>query len=302
MSARPLVTIQLCTYNRRRLLGRVLDALFHQDADPDSYEVVLVDDGSTDGSYESIIARASPPCMFSVVRQPNGGLALGRNAGIARSRGEIVLFMDDDVLATPSLVRAHAAFHRDHPDAIGRGVAINVSSFDALPTPVYSLRNYSGAYFWTTNVSVPRALLDDAGGFDERFREYGWEDLELGFRLRRMGVASVLIREAVVFHFKPPAQPEQFSNMARQARAQARTAQQFLAKHPHWRVALATGNLAPVVWWSRVARASGWPALLHSVAGVGRHQTAVPIGVRRWAANRFARAEYFDELWRKRTS
>src|SRR5579863_4527353 len=120
--------------------------------------------------------------MFSVVRQPNGGLARGRNAGIARARGEIVLFMDDDVLATPSLVRAHAAFYRDHPSAIGRGVAINVSSFDALPAPVYSLRNYSGAYFWTTNVSVPRALLDDAGGFDERFREYGWEDLELGFR------------------------------------------------------------------------------------------------------------------------
>jgi glycosyltransferase involved in cell wall biosynthesis len=80
------MTVQMCTYNRRALLGRVLAALFDQDLDPSAYEIVLVDDGSTDGSYEEVIARLSPPCALHVVRQQNAGLARGRNVGIARAR------------------------------------------------------------------------------------------------------------------------------------------------------------------------------------------------------------------------
>jgi glycosyltransferase involved in cell wall biosynthesis len=298
--SRPLVSVQLCTYNRRPLLGRVLDALFHQDLDADAYEIVLVDDGSTDGTYEEVLARLAPPCAFHLVRQHNAGLARGRNVGVERGRGEIVLFMDDDVLATPGLLSAHVRFHRTHPRAICRGVAINVASFDHLPPPAYSLRNYSGAYFWTTNVSVPHTLIHEAGGFDERFSEYGWEDLELGFRLRCMNVQSILERDAVVYHYKPALDPDQFSRIARQARAQARTAKQFLEKHPHWRVALATGQLAPLLWWSRAARRSGWSALLERMAQPGRARTALPVELRRWAAQRLARAEYYDELWHRR--
>ncbi|MDQ6767735.1 MAG: glycosyltransferase family 2 protein [Candidatus Eremiobacteraeota bacterium] len=293
---RPLISVQLCTYNRRALLGRVLDALFHQELEPDDYEIVLVDDGSNDGSYEQVLKNLKPTCALHIVRQRNAGLAAARNAGIERARGSIILFMDDDVLATPGLLKAHLRFHATHANSICRGVAINVESFDALPPPVYSVRNYSGAYFWTTNVSVPLALVIGAGRFDERFREYGWEDLELGFRLRRQGVPSVLAPDAVVYHHKPQRAPEQFAGMARQARAQARTAMQFLDKHPHWRIALATGQIAPMLWWSRLARRSGWPALLRRIAAPDAVRSAVPMGLRRWAAHRLARSDYFDEL------
>jgi glycosyltransferase involved in cell wall biosynthesis len=296
MEKRPRLSVQLCTYNRRPLLARVLKALFHQDLDPGAYEIVLVDDGSTDGSYEDVLARLSPPCAFYLVRQQNAGLARGRNAGLLRARGEIVLFMDDDVIATPQLLGAHLRFHETHERTIGRGVAINVSSLAHLPPPQYSLRNYSGAYFWTTNVSVARSLIDEAGGFDERFSEYGWEDLELGFRLRAMKVPSILARDAVVYHYKPAPTPEQFSGIARQARAQARTAKQFLDKHPHWRVALATGQIGPLLWWSRAAKSAGWPALLERVARPGQAHSALPAVLRRWAAQRLARAQYYDEL------
>jgi len=293
---RPLITVQLCTYNRRALLGRVLEALFHQDLDPKDYEIILVDDGSNDGTYEEILRNVRPTCAFHLIRQPNAGLARGRNVGIERARGEIILFMDDDVLATPGLLSAHVRFHREHRRTICRGVAINVESFDNLPPPKYSLRHYSGAYFWTTNVSVPRELLSETRGFDERFREYGWEDLELGFRLRCKGVPSLLARDAIVYHFKPPLVPAQFARAARQARSQARTARQFFAKHPHWRIALATGMLAPLLWWSTVARHAGWPAMLDRIASPGQDHNRWPIGLRRWAAQRFARSEYFDEL------
>jgi glycosyltransferase involved in cell wall biosynthesis len=296
----PLITVQLCTYNRRALLGRVMAALFAQDLDPDDYEIVLVDDGSSDGTYESVISMLRPTCALTVVRQRNGGLARGRNAGIARARGEYIMFMDDDVLATPGLLRGHLRCHQAHARAICRGGVINVTSFDALPPARYSWRNYSGAYFWTTNVSVPRTLLQEAGGFDERFREYGWEDLDLGLRLRHMGVPSILAKDALVYHYKPPLAPAGFSGMARQARAQARTAVQFIEKHPHWRVALATGQVAPVLWWSAVARSIGWPKALGAIAGGDAQSESLPIGVRRWAAARLARAEYFSELARAR--
>jgi GT2 family glycosyltransferase len=296
----PLITVQLCTYNRRALLGRVMAALFAQDLDPDDYEIVLVDDGSTDGTYESVISTLHPPCALTVVRQRNAGLACGRNAGIARARGEFIMFMDDDVLATPRLLSAHLRCHQAHASAICRGAVINVASFDELPPARYTWRNYSGAYFWTTNVSVPLQLLREAGGFDERFREYGWEDLDLGLRLRHMGVPSILAKDALVYHYKPPVQPAGFAGMARQARAQARTAVQFIEKHPHWRVALATGQVAPALWWSSVARGLGWPKLLAAVAGGDTDADAIPIGVRRWAASRLARAEYFSELARAR--
>ena len=292
----PDITVQICTYNRRLMLGHVLKALFDQRLDADRYEIVLVDDGSTDGTYEAVLRDVRTRCRFYLVRQRNAGLAAGRNAGIARARGRIILFMDDDVLATPDLLAAHLRFHDRHANAICRGGVINVSSFERLPPAVYSAKNYSGAYFWTTNVSVPLALVQEAGAFDERFREYGWEDLELGFRLRSRRVRSILERDALVYHYKPPPVPAEFSRLAEQARAQARTARQFLAKHRHWRIALATGLNAPQLWWSSVARRSGWPRAMRSIAAPDRDQTGLPLRVRRWAAQRWARAAYFEEL------
>ncbi len=278
-----------------------MSALFDQDLDPADYEIVLVDDGSSDGTYEEVIARLTPTCALTVMRQANAGLARGRNAGIARARGDIIMFMDDDVLATRGLLSAHVRCHRAHPRSICRGGVINVASFDDLPPAAYGWRNYSGAYFWTTNVSVPLQLLKAAGGFDERFREYGWEDLELGLRLRNMGVPSVLARDALVYHHKPPLRPDQFAGMARQARAQARTAVQFLRKHPQWRVAMATGQVGPALWWSRVWRALRYPQLLATISSGGPAE-GLPMGVRRWAAARLARAEYFSELERAHAS
>ncbi len=256
---------------------------------------MLVDDGSTDGTYEEVIDRVRPTCALHVVRQKNSGLSHGRNVGIAQARGEIILFMDDDVVATPTLIAAHLRFHGTHEGTICRGGVIDVQTLDDLPPPKYSWRHYSGAYFWTTNVSVSRALLQEVGGFDERFMEYGWEDLELGFRLRRAGVPSLLARDALVYHYKPQLPDAQHERLSRQARAQARTARKFLEKHPHWRVALATGQLRPLLWWSSVARRLGWMAMLERVIQERRRNSGGS-ALRRWAIGRLARAVYYEEL------
>ncbi len=235
-------TIQLCTYNRAELLARVLEACFDQTVGDDAYEIVLVDDGSTDATPHTIeTARRRATCSFTVVTQPNGGLARARNAGIASSRGERIIFIDDDVLPLPNFVAEHLAAAARHPGAIVRGGAIEVESCDDLPPPIWSIKNYSGNYFWTTNVSVPLATIRDIGAFDESFAEYGWEDIDVGLRLREAGVRAVFHPGALVYHVKPRPRAAAVGKMIAQAQAQARTAVRLVRRHPNWRAHLATG-------------------------------------------------------------
>lgn len=290
-------TIQLCTYNRARLLERVLEACFDQTVSPDTYEVVLVNDGSPDDTA-AVIERMRPlaRCGFTVIHQANAGLAKGRNAGIARSQGERIAFIDDDVLPTPVFVEEHLRSDQRHGDVIVRGAVINTESFDVLPLPVWAPKNYSGNYFWTSNVSLRRARLDRAGGrFDDSFSEYGWEDIELGMRLRAIGTRAVFNRFAVAFHYKPRPAGTNVAGMLRQVRAQARTAVQLQAKHPHWRVALAIGDTAPQRFLGDALHRSGIAPKLAAFAGTQEATRRLSLP-QLLAAQLLASDAYYDEL------
>jgi GT2 family glycosyltransferase len=293
-------TIQLCTYNRAALLERVLDACFEQTAPSDSYEVVLVNDGSTDDT-PAVIARAQSraTCAFTVINQANAGLAKGRNAGIARASGERIIFIDDDVLPLPNFVAEHLRSHETHPLAIVRGGAINVENFDELPPPVWTLKDYSGNFFWTTNVSVPLMTIRAIGGFNEEFAEYGWEDIDVGLRLRFAGVKAVFNKKALAYHYKPRPRSGNVEKMVRQAQAQARTAVQLAKLHPHWRTYLATGDNAAQrllhKWLRGVDMARRYRTALGDLSGDR------PLSDRELRAARGLAAEaYFEELERTR--
>ncbi len=121
-----------------------------------------------------------------------GSRALAMRASHAPA-GERIIFIDDDVLPLPNFVEEHLRGADRHRSAIVRGGAIEVNDLDDLPPPIWSIRNYSGNYFWTTNVSVPLATIRAIGGFDESFSEYGWEDIDVGLALalrRRSGGLS----------------------------------------------------------------------------------------------------------------
>ena len=238
---RPRVTIQLCTYNRAALLGRVLRGCFEQSVS--DYEVVLVNDGSSDAT-EAVIdeARQRATVRFRTVTHSNRGLARSRNVGIEMARGERIIFIDDDVLPMPNFVEEHLRTAARHPRDIVRGAVILTESFERLPAPFWSLRHYSGNFFWTSNVSVPVETLRRVGAFNETFREYGWEDIEVGLRLRKIGVRSRLNTRAIAFHYKAPLRARNVAGMIAQARSQARTAVELARLHPHWRVPLATGD------------------------------------------------------------
>jgi GT2 family glycosyltransferase len=289
-------TIQFCTYNRAQLLERVLDACFEQTAPSDQYEVVLVDDGSSDATPEVIEAsRRRATCRFVVVSQENAGLARARNAGIARASGTRLIFIDDDVLPTPSFVAEHLLSHDATPHAIVRGAVVNTESFDHLPAPVWTPFNYSGNYFWTSNVSAPLAKVRALGGFIESFREYGWEDIELGLRLRSAGTRAVFNPRALAFHYKPRPRASSVAGMVRQARAQGRTAAQLHSLHRHWRVVLATGDDPIRRTLHRLIRAVGIPRLLDRAVDAGGSDHVLSTGSL-LAARALAIEAYYEEL------
>ena len=123
--------------------------------------------------------------------------------------GRVVIFLDSDVLAPPSLVRRHVQAHESHTRIILDGPVIDIHHEEDLENPPFhswrtkllSFLDVAGATFITANTSVARDELLRAGGFDEDF-VWAWEDIELGRRLRKAGVGRVKDRAAYVLHCK----------------------------------------------------------------------------------------------------
>lgn len=214
----PRVSVILCTYNRREILEKSLRAWERQDAAPGTFELVVVNDGSRDGTRE-LLDATSLSIPTRVLHRENGGLAAARNTGIAAARGEFLLFVNDDTIATPSLVSEHLRAHASAASS-GQGEVAVLGTFEQpLPaldnalmrvlevgdlvfrySDMRSGERYDYQRFWTCNVSVKAALVARAGGFDERFKRYGAEDIDLGFRLQELGVEVLYCASARAQH------------------------------------------------------------------------------------------------------
>lgn len=109
----PTFSVVIPTYNRAQLLARTVRAFLAQDGVP--FEVIVVDDGSTDATPEVLAGFRDP--RLRVLRQPNAGLASARNAGLLQARGQYVLFNDDDIVPEAGFLQAHLALHRRYPSA-----------------------------------------------------------------------------------------------------------------------------------------------------------------------------------------
>ncbi len=213
MNVDPTVSVVIPTYNRLPRLRRVLAALDTQTYPTDRFEVVVVSDGSTDGTDE-FLAGASGPFELAVVTQENQGPAVARNRGVEAARGSIVLFIDDDVVATPRLIEEHVDSHAAQTgDAVVIGPMITppdypmqpwvaweqdmlYKQYDAMSTGVYAA---TFRQFYTGNASLPRERFLEVGGFDSRFRRA--EDVELAYRLDGAGLRWIWNPDAVGHHY-----------------------------------------------------------------------------------------------------
>jgi len=210
---RPL-TVVIPTHERRRLVVRLLEDLAVQlDGEPDvadSVDVVVVVDGSTDGTVEAV-ERLDFPVPLKVLWQRNHGRSSARNAGLGVARGELVLFLDDDLVPLPGLLRRHRVSHEDAEDHVLVGpyplqprpfpVAPNNEWFDQVYAELAEQRNIGSAdRFSIGNTSGPVDVFRAIGGFDEGFTGWGCEDIEFGYRLLNTGIEIRFDPDAAAEH------------------------------------------------------------------------------------------------------
>jgi glycosyltransferase involved in cell wall biosynthesis len=186
-----LVTVIVAAYNGEKFLRQALESVFRQDYDP--FEVVFVDDGSTDGTAE--IARSFP---VRYLHQENQGLPAARNTALRVARGEFVAFADDDDLLPPTKLSAQARFLSEHPEigcVLGRQEWIVE---DGIEPPELTRDPIFGELGGIQLVSAMfrRTVLDELGGFDPTYR-YA-EDRDLFVRMRERGVEIAVLPDIVL--------------------------------------------------------------------------------------------------------
>ena len=184
----PLVSVVVPVYNRERFLRETLESVSALDYEP--FEVIVVDDGSTDGS--AAIARSFPEVRY--LRQENRGPGAARNAGIDVARGEFVAFVDSDDVVLPHKLSAQIGYLVDHPDVtatLGRQEWITPPP-DAVPDLVWG--DLDG--ITPISIVIRRAALIEVGGFDPALR--GPEDVDLLVRLREGGFRFLVVPEVVM--------------------------------------------------------------------------------------------------------
>lgn len=281
----PDVSVVIATKDRARYLERALDSLARQQDAP-AFEVIVVDNGSSDDTPQ-VVERANETSRVSMryEREPEPNRGKARNRAIAVAAGETVIFCDDDVQAPPQWIAAHARAHAPGEPAVVNGPILNVASYHDRPKPRFT--NLSRAFLCTCNASVPRRALAATGAFDESFDLYGWEDTELGVRLREAGLAWRFAWDAYIWHIKPP-QENTIEVEARKAYEKARMAGRFLLKHPSRRARLATGAHPANVLRGRFLTPEALLALYAGVATAGRAP--------RWL-RAFARAQFLDGVY-----
>ena len=239
-----LISVVIPTYNRKAILEKCLLALENQvfDSRDVDYEIIVVDDGSTDGTPDWIRANSKAFSHLKLIEQAHGGPAAGRNLGVENASGEIIVFIDSDLVVTKKFLSSHLKGLIKYWNRSGDklcftyGSVINTSNFDDPSSEPHKLRDLSWAYFATGNVAIDRKTLLASGLFDVNFTLYGWEDLELGERLRYMGVELLKCPEAVGYHWHPSFKIDQMSHLIRIEKERAKMGLVFYKKHPTLRV------------------------------------------------------------------
>jgi glycosyltransferase involved in cell wall biosynthesis len=218
-------------YNAKTLLLPCLLTFKHQVLeDGDSFEVIVIDDGSSDGTGEAV-AGLSVNYELTYMYKPradNSSRSAARNKGIEAATGDVLIFADGDHLVPPHFIAEHLRFHKqsDTFAVIGLRQYLTQGAANAeelafrfskeLFPPVqksderlrvvnqfsenFSNLEYAWYLFWTSNASVKKSHVIEIGGFDEDFIHWGLEDSEIGYRLHKKGLRFVYSRESTVYH------------------------------------------------------------------------------------------------------
>lgn len=275
-------SVVIPTYNRQPILEKCLRALEQQRFDGAlvaDYEVVVVDDGSTDGTVAWLQSQQADFPHVRLFEQDHKGPAAARNLGVEKAQGDTIIFIDSDLVVLEGFLQSHAAalqkamHEQGHDRIFTYGRVVNTCNFEDPTSEPFKVTDYSRAFFATGNVAIAKHWLTAAGLFDTQFTLYGWEDLELGVRLKNLGLAIVKVPEAVGYHWHPPFSLDQVPNLIDKEIQRGRMGVLFYQKHPTQEVRL----MIQMTWLHRIL----WGTL--SLGGLLNEKTLGPF--LRWLIN-----------------
>ena len=201
-------TIIIPSHNQIHLLKNTLRSLENQTWALDQLEVIVVDDGSNDGTGEYLRSYSGKLQLRSVFHSEAKGRSGARNAGLRIASGDPIILLDGDMVVVPEFVEAHVAAGKGEAAVLGM-VRYHPDVRRSALTRYYPRRGVwkhpnqteiPGRYFVTLNVSLPRWAVEKVGLLDENFRGYGGEDLDYGVRLRKAGVPFRVSEKALSYH------------------------------------------------------------------------------------------------------
>jgi len=207
----PLTSVIVPTHNRMESLRRLLDSLCLQRFCPKRFEVLIVADGCTDGTVD-MLQNYEAPFPFHVIEQAHQGPAIARNNGASRAVGKLLIFLDDDIETTPSLIEAHACAHQRWPNHVVIGYLPPVlknqtgyflstlrnwweAMFDVMRQPGH---RYKYSDLLSGNFSIQTESFNRIGKFDPSF--WCHEDYELGVRLIKAQASFIFMPAAMGYH------------------------------------------------------------------------------------------------------
>ncbi|MFZ5800394.1 MAG: glycosyltransferase family 2 protein [Candidatus Omnitrophota bacterium] len=210
------ISVIIPAFNRRERLKLCIDSLLEQSLGRDKYEIIVVDDGSTDGTavlLQEYVKRR----QIVYMRQEHRGPAAARNIGIFKANGDAFFFTGDDMIADRQLLETHYRELEGAPeDTAILGLVVWHPEISATPFmrfleqgTQFNFVNLSDnhfvnyGYFATANVSLRKTLIAKTGGFDEEFLYPCVEDVEFAWRLGKAGMRLKHIKAAKVFHYHP---------------------------------------------------------------------------------------------------
>lgn len=249
---KPELTVVIPTYNRSTVLNRCLEALTGQTLSADLYEIIVADDGSSDDTRKTVErCAAGSQVRVSYLWQSNAGANAARNLAITEARGRLLLFINDDTIATPTMLAEHLQTHQLYPD---EGVAIlgRVTISPQVPYSMFAKLHLDASYaqwrgkkeldwraFYTCNVSVKKRFLEKYGLFEESMRYH--EDLELSERLLHHGLRVIYNPHVLGYHYHYLQEKEYLNVAKREGSALAK----WYKKFPHLKSELASMGFYP---------------------------------------------------------
>jgi glycosyltransferase involved in cell wall biosynthesis len=208
----PYLTIIIPTFNRVDKLKICLEKLYVQNLAKSSFEIIVVNDGSTDKTKE-FLNQEEAKNSLRVIHQENQGQGIARNNAISKAKGQILLFIGDDIFASPHFLSEHVQFHQENPNS--KAVCLGLTEWEGQANRYMKWLTHGGPqfayhklkaneeaafwFFYTSNISLKKELIGK-DRFSKDFKGYGWEDIEFAYRLKKKGLKTIFNPKAYATH------------------------------------------------------------------------------------------------------